>query len=232
MKHFDITEWSDFARGVADEADRAAMSAHVASGCVPCRDTLALVNRLWEAAREHIRNEPPDHVVRCAKAISVLLTPRRSGLSRLVARPVHDGLRDLVHAGLRAEEPGSSHGLYEAGPFHITVRLEQERGAPIATLVGQLTNREAPDSAMVEAPVLLIAGADVIAHTIYNRFGEFQLDFPPSRNLRLCVGLDHPAKRLEVLLKPLTPRTRPPRMARSSHERRSRSAREPKIRKQ
>jgi hypothetical protein len=228
MKHFDITEWSDFARGVADEADRAAMNAHVASGCVPCRDTLALVNRVVESARADVRSEPPEQVVRCAKAISALLTPRRSGLSRLVARLVHDSLSDPVPAGLRGEDRVSPHGLYEAGPFCIAVRLEQERGAPIATLVGQLTNREAPDLAMAEAPVLLMTGTDVIAHTIYNRFGEFQMDYPPSRNLRLCVALDHPAKRLEVLLKPLTPKTAARGMAPSSHERRARTVRAPK----
>jgi hypothetical protein len=201
MKHFDITEWSDFARGVGRDADHAAMNAHVASGCVPCRDTLALVSRVCESARADLRSEPPEQVVRCAKAISALLTPRRSGLSRLVARLVNDGFRDPVPAGLRAEDRVSPHGLYEAGPFCIAVRLEQERGASIATLVGQLTNRETPDSAMAEAPVVLLAGTNVIAHTTYNRFGEFQMDYSPSGNLRLCVGLDHPAKRLEVLLK-------------------------------
>ena len=227
MKHFDITEWSDFVRGVTDEGDRVAMNAHVASGCVSCRDTLNLVNRVLESARAHVRNEPPEDVVRCAKAISALLTPRRSGLSRLVARLVYDGLSDPVPAGLRAEDRVSPHGLYEAGPFSIAVRLEQERGASIATLVGQLTNREAPDRAMDEAPVLLMAGTDIIAHTIYNQFGEFQMDYPPSGSLRLCVALDHPAKRLEVLLKPLMPRARARKMPPFSHKRRS--AREPKI---
>jgi hypothetical protein len=222
MKHFDISEWSDFARGVTDEADQASMNAHVASGCVPCRDTLDLVNRVLESARADVRSEPPEHVVRCAKAIGTLLTPRRTGLSRLVARLVYDGFRDPVPAGLRAEDRVSPHGLYEAGPFSIAVRLEQERGASIASLVGQLTNREAPDSDMAEAPVLLLAGPDVVAHTTYNRFGEFQMDYPPSRNLRLCVGLDHPAKRLEVLLKPLMPKTRARAMAPSAHDRRSR----------
>jgi hypothetical protein len=28
MKHFDITHWADFARGVAADADRAAMEGH------------------------------------------------------------------------------------------------------------------------------------------------------------------------------------------------------------
>jgi hypothetical protein len=43
---------------------------------------------------------------------------------------------------------------------------------------------------------------DIIAHAVYNRFGEFQMDYPPSRNLRLCVDVS-PGKRIELSLKRL-----------------------------
>jgi hypothetical protein len=201
MKHFDITRWTDFARGFAPDADRAAMEAHLLSGCARCRDTLQFVNRMVESARVDGRYQPPEHVVRCAKAISSLLSPRRSGLSRLVARLVGDALPDVALAGMRSQDRMSRHALYEAGRFYVDVRLEQEKGAALATLVGQLTNRDDPDTALAEAPVLLLSRKDIVAHAIYNRFGEFQMDYPPAPHLLLSIALGQPGTRIELSLK-------------------------------
>jgi hypothetical protein len=203
MNHFDITQWTDFARGVTSDADRGVMDAHVVSGCARCRETLSLVTRVVESARIDNAFDPPDSVVRCAKALSALLSPTRSKLSTLVAHLVYDSLGTLAPVGLRSGDRVSRHGLYEAGDFCVDVRLEQERGSALATLVGQISNRVDPDSSLVEAPVLLMARKDIVAHTVYNRFGEFQMEYPPASDLRLRVALVPPGKRLELSLKRL-----------------------------
>ncbi len=203
MNHFDITQWTDFARGVTPDAARCAMEAHVESGCVRCRQTLDLLERVFLSARVQSQHEPPAHVVRCAKALGTLLLPRPSRLSRLVAHLVYDSLGDAAPAGMRAEDRVSRHGVYEVGDFHLDVRVEQEKGSSLATLVGQLTNRAEPDSPMPEAPVLLMTRQAIVAHALYNRFGEFQMDYPPAPHLRLRVALALPGKRLELSLKRL-----------------------------
>ena len=203
MNHFDITQWTDFARGVTPDADRGAMEAHVESGCVRCRQTLDLVERVFLSARVQNRYEPPAHVVRCAKALGALLLPQPSRVSRLVAHLVYDSLGDAVPAGMRAEDRVSRHGVYEVGDFYLDVRVEQEKGSSLATLVGQLTNRAEPDSPMPEAPVVLMTRQAIVAHALHNRFGEFQLDYPPAPDLRLRVALPLPGKRLELSLKRL-----------------------------
>ena len=78
MNHFDITQWTDFARGVTAVADRGVMEAHVVSGCARCRETLSLVKRVVESARIDNASDPPEHVVRCAKALSALRPQRKS----------------------------------------------------------------------------------------------------------------------------------------------------------
>jgi hypothetical protein len=200
MKHFDITHWADFARGVAADADRAAMEAHLSSGCRRCRGTLAVVQRVVTTARTEALYEPPESVVRCAKAISALLRPQGSTVSRLILRLAYDSFRDPVPAGMRAEDRVSRHTLFEAGNFALDLRLEQEKGSPLTTLVGQLTNREEPDGSLDEAPVLLMTRKEIVAHAVYNRFGEFQMDYPPSRHLRLCISVNPPGRRLELSL--------------------------------
>jgi len=203
MNHFDITQWTDFARGVTAVADRGVMEAHVVSGCARCRETLSLVKRVVESARIDNASDPPEHVVRCAKALSALMSPTRSDVSTLIARLVYDSFGALAPVGMRAEDRVSRHGLYEAGDFCVDVRLEQEMGSALATLVGQISNRVDPDSSLIEAPVLLMARKDIIAHTVYNRFGEFQMEYPPAPDLRLRLALVPPGKRLELSLKQL-----------------------------
>jgi hypothetical protein len=202
MKHFDISEWTDYARGVAPDVQRAAMDTHALS-CVRCRSTLDLVQRVAECARAESGYEPPEQAVKWAKAISALLSPRKSWFSRLVPRLVYDSLRDPVLVGLRAEDRVSHHVLYEAGDFNVDLRVEQEKGSRLVTLVGQLTNRLEPESPLAEAPVLLLERKDIVAHAVYNRFGEFQMDYPPTRHLRLCIAVGAPGIRIELPLRQL-----------------------------
>ena len=175
------------------------MQTHLASGCRRCRAALDLMQRVVVSTRAEERYEPPADVVRCAKALSALQRPR-SSVAGLVARLIYDSFREPLPAGIRGEDRVSQHTLYEAGNFFLDLRLEQEKESPLVTLVGQLTNRTAPDSALAAAPVLLMARKDVIAHAVYNRFGEFQLDYHPARHLRLCVALAPPDQRIEVPL--------------------------------
>ena len=199
MNHFDISHWTDFARDCAPGTDRAAMEAHLATGCRRCHATLDLMQRLVISTRADRSAEPPLDVVRCAKAISAFQRPR-SSLTRLVAQLVYDSFSDPLPVGMRAGDRVSRHTLYEAGEFYVDLRLEQEKGSPFVTLVGQLTNRSNPESSLAGAPVLLMSRKDILAHAVYNRFGEFQMEYPPARHLRLCVALDPPGKRIELSL--------------------------------
>jgi hypothetical protein len=199
MKHFDVTNWTDFARGCATEPDRAGMTAHLASGCRRCSATVDLMQRVVASTQGDDLYEPPADIVRCVKAIGAMQRPGPS-VARLVGRLIYDSFGEPLPAGMRAEDRISRHTLYEAGEFHVDLRLEQEKGSPFVTLVGQLTNRANPDNSLPAAPVLLMAQKNIIAHAVYNRFGEFQMDYPPARHLRLCVALDPPGKRIELSL--------------------------------
>ena len=200
MKHFDISDWTDFAREVRGKADRAAMDAHLLSGCLRCQATLDLMKRVMTSTAAESRCEPPADAVRWVKAISALQGPKKSPLFRLVPRLVFDSFLDPAPVGIRSEDRVSHHALYEAGDFHLDLRFEHEKGSPMVTLVGQLTNGKDPDSSLAEAPVLVIERKEIVAHAIYNRFGEFQMDFQPSRFLRLRIALDPPTRQIDLSL--------------------------------
>jgi hypothetical protein len=199
MKHFDISQWVDFARGTVSAEARASMDAHLSTGCARCQAAFAFVREVASVAQAASREEPPADSIHWAKAIAAVRRPQRSA-SRLLARLVYNSRLDPLPAGLRAERQPFHRALYEAGRFALDIRVDHDRGSPLVTLVGQVTDREAPDRALAGAPVLLMAQGDVLAHTVANRFGEFQLEHAPARLLRLCVVVDRDGTRVEAPL--------------------------------
>lgn len=202
MTHFEIGDWTDFARGCAAKADRVVMEAHLAR-CPSCRATVDLLERVVVTVRADGLHEPPANVVRCARAISALQRPRAAG-GWSVARLVYDSLRQPLPAGIRADTRAARHAVFDTGELSVELRMERELDQPLMRLVGQLTDRVDPDRLLTASPVLLMAREDVVAHAVSNRFGEFQMDYPPARDLRLCIALALPHPRVEVSLNQLS----------------------------
>jgi hypothetical protein len=204
MKHFNIWQWADYARGLAGGVDRSAMDAHLASGCARCARTASTFRSVAAIAGGEARHEPPDHAIRCAQAIYSLFRPETTSLPRMLARLVHDSLREPLPAGIRAHSRLSRHALFEAGSYYLDLQLELQRPSGPVTLVGQLADRHNP-TAHSAVPVWLMQQKRVVASTVCDRFGEFQLEYTPSRDLRLCVPIPEVNKRLEIQLNRLTP---------------------------
>jgi hypothetical protein len=60
-----------------------------------------------------------------------------------------------------------------------------------------------PEIEMADIPICLRSGKLVVAETISNRFGEFQMEYEQQGRLQLCVYLDGGARRIQVPLKKL-----------------------------
>jgi hypothetical protein len=215
MKHFDINRWTDFARGLVTDADRAAMDAHLSSGCARCQATLGLVQQVVAAAGRAMASEPPADIVRWAKAISVVQKPLRSPRLRLIPRLLYNSLADPMPAGMRSEDTLSHQALYEAENFVIDLRLEHEKGCPVVTLLGQVSDRRDPGRAMPSAPILLMSRTNVVSRAVSNRFGEFQMEYAPAAHLRLRVPVDPDGRLIELPLELLQAQN----LARSSQPR-------------
>jgi len=81
------------------------------------------------------------------------------------------------------------HLLYEAGGYYLDVQVEQQSESGRVSLVGQIAARNNPDANTGNLPVWLLNRTTLVASTTSNRFGEFQLEGVPSRNLLLRVPL-------------------------------------------
>ena len=85
-RHYDVPEWTDFVRGLGDDAQRAAMQQHLSAGCARCGEFVATLQRFAPIASTETQYEPPEEAVRRAEA---LFQPRASiavSRARAVAR--------------------------------------------------------------------------------------------------------------------------------------------------
>jgi hypothetical protein len=92
-------------------------------------------------------------------------------------------------AGLRATWQVGWQGLYRAGDCSVDLRIEPELKSSRAAVIGQITNHTLPEVDMGNLPVRLVSGKTVVAETLSNRFGEFQLEYEEQGQLKLCISL-------------------------------------------
>ena len=198
MKHLDLIQLTDYIREATAEAQAAAMEAHLASGCQKCRLTADLLHKLAAAARSDSQVQVPDYALRCARAIFLLQQPEKVQiLPRIPARLLYDSFREPLPAGLRTQQRLSRQTLYQAGDYSLDLRLENERGSSRVALVGQIENRNHPEKRVSNVPVLLVSGKQILAQVVSNSLGEFQMEYMPSKHLRLYVPVPQADKRNE-----------------------------------
>jgi hypothetical protein len=170
------------------------------------------------AARTEFNYEPPGPAIRYAEALYSWQRPEAATFPRLIARLVHDSVSAPLPAGMRAQNRLSRHALFEAGSYSLDLQLEHQPAAGLIALIGQLANRTQPETSAAQTPIWLKDRKRLVASTVCNRFGEFQLEYAPTGNLRLHIPLPNARKRLEVSLNGLNPaplsRPRPAKITR------------------
>lgn len=204
MKHYGIIQWVDFAKDVATGEEQAGMDQHLASGCVECRRLLEFCSTVYEVGRNTAPVAVPDWVVRRAKAAMPVRAAQNARRWFFVpVELIYDSFLAPAPAGLRASWQVGWQGLYDTAECSLDLRIEPELKSSRAALIGQITNRTAPRLEMESVPVCLKLGKQVIAETVSNRFGEFQMEYEQQGRLHLCVYLEGGTKCIQVPLRKL-----------------------------
>src|SRR5438445_13853896 len=195
MKHFDISKWTDFVRGLSEKSAEVAIGHHLASGCRKCRHTAGLLRKLAAVVRRDLQVQVPEHAVRCARAIFILQQPEEvQVLPRIPARLLYDSFREPLPAGVRTQQRLSRQALYEAGDYSLDLRLENESGTSRVTLVGQIQHRKQPGKRLGGVPALLLSAKQVLGQAVSNSLGEFQMEYAPTKRLRLYLPVRQAGK--------------------------------------
>ncbi len=186
MKHFDIADWTDYARDVLQPEQRQAMADHLASGCTRCGRTLAALERVVAVARDEIRQPLPENAMRSVKALSALHLPERAPkLVSLALQLAFDSFLEPAPAGTRGLELSSRHLVYYAQNYALDLRLDYEPGTQTLQLGGEILDRQFGPVANV--PTFLIADDDIVSRSTSGDLGEFNMSCDSERSLRLCL---------------------------------------------
>jgi hypothetical protein len=201
MKHYAIDQWADFSRGLLADGEQAQMQAHFEGGCQKCRLLWNFTTKLSATCTSLATDPVPESTVRLARAIfPVRVHDRPQRGNRLPIELIFDSFLVPSPAGLRATWQVGWQGLYRAGDCSVDLRIEPELKSSRAAVIGQVTNHALPEFQMGNLPVCLRAGKVVVAETLSNRFGEFQMEYDQQSRLRLCIQLQD-SQSIQVPLK-------------------------------
>jgi hypothetical protein len=201
MKHYAIDQWADFTRGLLAGEAQTQMQAHLESGCQKCRAIWGFTRKLTVTCTSLATDLVPEPAVRLARAIFPVRVhdqPKRG--NRLPVEAIFDSFLVPSPVGLRATWQVGWQGLYRAGDCSVDLRIEPELKSPRNAVIGQITNHALPEFQMGNLPVCLRAGKMVVAETLSNRFGEFQMEYDQQARLKLCIEL-WDSKSIQVPLK-------------------------------
>jgi len=208
MGHYDLSEWTDFVRGLLPGERRSEMDHHLERGCSDCSATLAFLRQVTEVASAEAAYEQSSARLSGA-ARGVFRAPAgRSwgervavGLETILASLTFDSAAGLQAVGVRGDRTASRQMLYQAGDYCIDLRLDRERDSMKIILVGQVANQKDPLLQLARLPVFVLDGKRIVSETASNQFGEFTLEFVLRQNLRLCVQVTQTGHQLEIPLK-------------------------------
>jgi hypothetical protein len=204
MKHYGMAQWVDFARGVTPEQEGSVMREHLLTGCLECQQALDFCDKLARVCLALAPQRAPEAAVRNARAIFPIRLPDRPKRAiRIPVELIYDSFLVPVPVGMRASWQVGWQGLYRAGDCSLDLRIEPELQSSRAAVIGQICNHEVPETEMANISVCLRSGRLVVAETLSNRFGEFQMEYEQQGRLQLCVYLDGGARRIQVPLKKL-----------------------------
>jgi hypothetical protein len=201
MKHYGISQWVDFVRGLVPESTGTTMRNHL-GGCSECRDVAEFCENLQSVLSQAASDAVPEWVVRRAKAIfPVPAEPVRKRSTLVPIELIYDSFSLPAVAGLRATWQVGWQALYRAGDCSLDLRIEPELASERAVVIGQISNHIRPGEIMEGIPVRLRSGKVVVAETRSNRFGEFLMEYEEEARLQLCIYLEDRSSRIQVPLK-------------------------------
>jgi hypothetical protein len=204
MKHYAIDQWADFSRGLIPGDERVLMESHFAGGCAECKNLADFSSKLAATCGGLQSVQVPQFAVRLALAIfPVRMQDRPKRGNRLPIELIFDSFLVPSAPGLRATWQVGWQALYRAGDCSVDLRIEPELRSSRAAVIGQIANHLQPEEQMENLAVCLRAGKVVVAETVSNRFGEFQMEYEQRTNLKVCIALKD-ANSIEVPLKRIT----------------------------
>jgi hypothetical protein len=186
MKHFTSAEWIDFANQVIPPSHKRAMEEHLQGGCERCAQELSRWQRVRQLVAAEANYQPPQEVVRMAKAAFAGSTWARgrkpaSGVMEIL----FDSFLQPALQGVRSGGSSSRRMLYRAEPFEVDLQIEGQAGGKSVVVTGQLLDLRQSGAVASDVPVVLSNLRGRVVQAVTNQFGEFREEIEDSGDLEL-----------------------------------------------
>ncbi len=171
MRHFAITSWVDYVRGLADGSRQTAIKRHLDAGCRDCEAMVTAFCRVVAIAAEP--HCPPTGAVRAVEAFfAVERLGRRGHHGELPLRSLFDSALAAAPAARR------SHGLgrrllFEADGYTLELSIDRSPDTADGVLRGQLLAAQGEPRSY--APVFLVGAGTVTDRTLTEPSGTFEV---------------------------------------------------------
>jgi hypothetical protein len=186
MKHFTTDKWIDFVNQVNSVKQQEAMKKHLGTGCKRCMDTVALWQKVRNAAAEEASYQPPAKYVRMVKA-AFAAAGQAKEKSRFV-EVLFDSFLQPMLAGARSAGVGARQLLYRAEPYQIDIQLEGKSEGNRIVVTGQLMDVSSPGIVARDVKMTLSNHRGNVIDTVTNEFGEFRGEIENSGDLELSFA--------------------------------------------
>ena len=189
-KHFEPEDWIDYTRKLETAEKRQTMEHHLSSGCNICSASLLFWSGIAQAASREASYQPPNDVVRIAKAMGAMqqIKPSRSPFT-VFAELVMDSSRLPAAAGFRSSGLAPWLLLYRAGSVNIDLRFEEVPASSRVSVVGQVVDLSKADQPIAGARVAVFSVDSEMEKTATNKFGEFHLEFEPKSQMHFTIKI-------------------------------------------
>ena len=189
IRHFSVEQWIDFVRNVVPKGDKALMKSHLAAGCEKCLRAFSFWKGLRHFADRETAYSPSKDTIRILRAIARGDQFSTDNTFRKQTTFTHFSSPNTLVAGTRSPVTSSRKICYEYGSYRIDLQIDRDPDYQGIVLTGQVLDAGRPDEYISPVPVKLLTGKRILAESVTNRHGEFQIEFCPKWKLHSTVTL-------------------------------------------
>jgi hypothetical protein len=184
MKHLTTEEGIDLVNQVLSPSQRLALERHLECGCERCMKTISRWRRIRRMAAAEASHQPPNDVVRIAKAAFAGSPWARVRKVSGVIEVLFDSFLQPALEGVRSAGAGTRRMLYRADPFQVDLQIEAQGGGSVI-VTGQLLDLRDPEVVGSHVPLMLSNLRGRVIRATTNQYGEFREEIEGTGDLEL-----------------------------------------------
>lgn len=191
MKHFSLTDWADFVRGVVPAGQSELMQKHLDAVCPKCTRTVQLWSSIVGFAKQEVSYSPPAAALRITESyFPQFFSHQYQKKGFQLARLTFDSFEHQAAEGIRGSDNGPRQLMYQFGDVYVDMRMQPRTASGEVMLLGQVLRSGQSAAIAANAPISLLVNDETVCTTATNELGEFYMSFHATHHPKLLVVVE------------------------------------------